>query len=123
MIRLLLPLCLALFICGSVAAKVETAADAETHYNLALALKHKGDLKAALPEFSEAVRLKPSWSAAHYGLGAALYELGDKANGKLQLLKAVELDPNNSAARRYLGSVLLSSGLSPRSSSATRSGS
>jgi len=45
--------------------------DADTHYNLALALKYKGDPQAAIKEFREALRIKPDWSAAHFGLGAA----------------------------------------------------
>src|ERR1700689_5188283 len=49
--------------------------DAVTHYDLALALKYKGDTKQAVEEFEAAIRLKPVWAEAHFGLGAALYEL------------------------------------------------
>src|SRR5215472_16538658 len=51
--------------------------DAETHYNLALALKYKGNPQQAADEFETTVRLKPKWADAHYGLGAALYDLHD----------------------------------------------
>jgi tetratricopeptide (TPR) repeat protein len=41
--------------------------DADTHYNLALALKYKGEAAASVEEFERAVKLKPEWSAAHFG--------------------------------------------------------
>ena len=44
--------------------------DALTHYDLALALKYKGDSREALKEFEAAVELRPKWGEAHYGLGA-----------------------------------------------------
>ena len=53
--------------------------DPDTHYNLALALKYKGDTKQAAEEFEAALRLKPKWADAHYGLGATLYDLGEQA--------------------------------------------
>src|SRR6267142_6540409 len=39
--------------------------DADTHYNLALALKYKGDTRGSLIEFEAAARLRPKWSEAH----------------------------------------------------------
>ena len=51
--------------------------DADTHYNLALTLKYKGDARAAANEFQEVIRLKPDWGEARFGLGAALYDLHD----------------------------------------------
>ena len=53
--------------------------DALTHYDLALALKYKGEAKQAADEFEAALRLKPKWGDAHYGLGAAWYDLHDQA--------------------------------------------
>src|SRR6266478_4277220 len=51
--------------------------DPDTHYNLALTLKYKGDAKQAVEEFEAALRLKPKWADAHYGLGATWYDLHD----------------------------------------------
>src|ERR1022692_3355768 len=48
--------------------------DALTHYNLALALKYKGDAQQAVEEFEATLRLKPKWGDAHYGLGATWYD-------------------------------------------------
>src|SRR5579859_3019829 len=42
--------------------------DAVTHYDLALALKYKGDTREALKEFQAALSLRPKWAAAHRGL-------------------------------------------------------
>src|SRR6202043_2937236 len=51
--------------------------DALTHYDLALALKYKGEPKQAVDEFETALHLKPKWGDAQYGLGAAFYDLHD----------------------------------------------
>ena len=56
--------------------------DAPTHYNLALALKYKGEAKQAVDEFEVTLRLKPKWADAQYGLGAARYDLHDPAGSR-----------------------------------------
>src|SRR5437867_11271073 len=53
--------------------------DPDTHYNLALTLKYKGDAKQAVDEFEATVRIKPKCAEAHYGLGATWYDLDDQA--------------------------------------------
>src|SRR5579872_1891522 len=80
--------------------------DADTHYNLALTLKYKGDARAAAEEFQTAARLRPNWAEAHYGLGAALYDAHDEAAAG-ELRTAIRLDPNHAAARRFLARVYL----------------
>src|ERR1700736_6330004 len=67
--------------------------DAFTHYNLALALKYKGDERQAVDEFEATLRLKPKWADAHYGLGATRYDLHDQDAALKELRTAVELDP------------------------------
>ncbi len=52
--------------------------DAASHYNLALALKYKGDTREALKEFQSASDLRPKWAKAHYGLGSVWYDLQDQ---------------------------------------------
>ena len=79
--------------------------DALTHYDLAFALKYKGDTKQAVEEFEVAIRLKPGWGEAHYGLGAALYDLHDQAGALKELRKAVECEPSNAAAHLFLAHV------------------
>src|SRR5260370_16480471 len=81
--------------------------DPDTHYNLALALKYKGDGKQAAEEFEAALRLKPNWPDAHYGLGATWYDLHDQAAALTELRTAIELDPANAGAHHYLALVYL----------------
>src|SRR5438034_1224466 len=72
--------------------------DPDTHYNLALSLKYRGDAKQAVEEFEAALRLKPKWADAHYGLGATWYDLGDQATALKELHTTIELDPMNAGA-------------------------
>src|SRR5436305_14113647 len=67
--------------------------DALTHYDLALALKYKGDTSEAIQEFQTAARLKPKWADPHYGLGATWYDLKDQATAVAELRTAIGLKP------------------------------
>src|SRR5437899_11544901 len=49
--------------------------DADTHYNLALTLKYKGDARQAVDDFETTLQLKPKCADAHYGLGATWNDL------------------------------------------------
>src|ERR1700675_1959923 len=79
----------------------------DTHYNLALALKYKGDAKQAVEEFDSALRLKPKWAEAHYALGATWYDLNDQAAALKELRTAADLDPTNAGAHRLLARIYL----------------
>src|SRR5580700_2044086 len=81
--------------------------DALTHYNLALALKYKGEARQAVDEFEAALRLKPKWADAEYGLGAANYDLHDQPGAAKELQTAIGLAPANPAAHRLLSRVYL----------------
>ena len=76
--------------------------DALSHYNLALALKYKGDARQAAQEFEAALQLKPKWADAHYGLGATWYDLHELPAAVNELEKAVQIDPANPTSRRFL---------------------
>lgn len=67
-------------------------ADAQTHYNLALALKYKGDSRQAAQEFQAAIALNPNWADAHFGLGAASYDLHDQLAALKELRAALAPD-------------------------------
>src|ERR1700736_4059216 len=71
-----------------------------THYDLALALKYKGEAKQAVDEFEAALRIKPKWGDAQYGLGAAFYDLHDLPAAANALQTAIRLAPANAAAHR-----------------------
>jgi tetratricopeptide (TPR) repeat protein len=81
--------------------------DALTHYNLALALKYKGEARQAVDEFEAALRLKPKWGDAEYGLGAAKYDLHDQPAAAKELQTAIRLDPANAAAHGLLSRIYL----------------
>src|SRR5579864_3286148 len=81
--------------------------DADTHYNLALTLKYKGEPRAAVEEFRAVVRLRPKWADAHYGLGATWYDLHDQQAALEELRTAIHLDPANAGARRILARIYL----------------
>src|SRR5256884_8689717 len=81
--------------------------DPETHYNLALTLKYKGDAKQAVEEFETTLRLKPKWADAHYALGATWYDLNDQAAALKELRTAVDLDFANAGAHRLLAHIYL----------------
>src|SRR2546430_17571276 len=49
---------------------------ADSHFNLALALREKRDLKRAAKELQRAVRLKSHLVPAHHALGTMLIEAG-----------------------------------------------
>src|ERR1700730_10956080 len=79
--------------------------DPDTHYNLALTLKYKGDARPALEEFEAALRLKPNWSDARYGLGATYYDLREQQAALKELHTAVKLNPANAVAHRLLARI------------------
>src|ERR1700682_3069011 len=62
--------------------------DAVTHYDLALALKYKGEAREALKEFEAALELRPKWADAPYGLGAAWQQLHDQTAAVKELRAA-----------------------------------
>ena len=80
--------------------------DAATHYNLALALKYKGDSREALKEFQAALKLRPKWADAHYGIGSVWYDLQDQDSAVKELRTAEALDPLNAATHRLLARIL-----------------
>ena len=81
--------------------------DADTHYNLALALKYKGDTRQSVEEFETTLRLKPKWADAHYGLGSAWYDLHDSTAALKEIRTAITLDPANGGAHHLLARIYL----------------
>ena len=80
--------------------------DAITHYNLAWAMKYKGDPREALKEFQAALKLRPKWADAHYGIGEVWYDLQDRDSAVKELRTAEALDPLNAATHRLLARIL-----------------
>src|SRR5450755_2740930 len=80
--------------------------DSATHYNLALALKYKGESREALKEFQAALKLRPKWAEAHYGIGAVWYDLQDQDAAVKELRTAEALDPLSAPTHRLLARIL-----------------
>lgn len=70
----------------------------------------KGDAKAALAVYREALELEPNNAKMHYNLGLALEKLGRREEEERELEKTVELDPNLDEARNQLGILLMAQG-------------
>ncbi len=70
----------------------------------------KGDAKAALAVYREALELEPNNAKMHYNLGLALEKLGSREEEERELEKTVELDPNLDEARNQLGILLMADG-------------
>jgi tetratricopeptide (TPR) repeat protein len=77
--------------------------DAETHYNLALALAGAGDSAGAVREFESAISLKPGATAALRGLGVTLMHLDRVQESRDVLRRAVETAPRDDEALNNLG--------------------
>ena len=68
---------------------------AEAHDLLGTLLERKGQVDAALREYSEAVRLRPDLSHAQLDLGGVLANKGDKIGAAEHLRLALKsMDPN-----------------------------
>ena len=66
----------------------------EAHYNLGIALKKKGDVKAAIASYKNALQLEPNYAEAHYSLGIALHQQGDLDNAISEFRAALQLQEN-----------------------------
>jgi tetratricopeptide (TPR) repeat protein len=65
-----------------------------------------GDIRAALPHYREALRLRPGFPEAANNLGAALERLGEKAEAISYYRMALGLRPDFPEARRHLNDAL-----------------
>ena len=79
--------------------------DAVTHYNLALALKYKGESREALKEFQAALEIRPKWAEPHYGLGSVWYDLQEVDAATKELRTAESLDPAHADTHRLLARI------------------
>jgi tetratricopeptide (TPR) repeat protein/tRNA A-37 threonylcarbamoyl transferase component Bud32 len=82
-------------------------ANATAHFQLGVALHHKGDHDGALAALDEAVRLDPMAAHTHYNLGLVLRDRGD-LEGAIEAFKLVQrLDPNDPDKFEALRTALL----------------
>ncbi len=72
----------------------------EDHYNYAIALINRRDLKRALQHLNEALKNVRSGDHIHYALAICYGLQGDMDNASLHLRRAIELNPSNRVAAR-----------------------
>ena len=78
--------------------------------HLGAALAARGDFRAAIPLFAEAVRLDPRYFVAHYDYGEALLATGDPEAAMAQFREAVRYRPNFGDAYYGIGKTLVVTG-------------
>jgi tetratricopeptide (TPR) repeat protein len=90
--------------------------NAESHYNLGLALIHnnlanalvrKRLLDEAIPHYEKAVALRPDYADAHYNFGIALFQEGRLDEAIAHWQKTVAIQPNDLEAHVTLGDALV----------------
>jgi TonB family protein len=84
--------------------------DAVAHRALGSALRAKGDVDAAIPEYQTALRIDPGNARAHAGLGNALQQKHDLNAAILEYLEALRLAPDDADAHLGLGRALREKG-------------
>ena len=80
------------------------------HNNLANTLKDRGELKAAIDHYREALRIKPDYAEAHLDLGVARAVTDHLDDAIAEFHEAIRLKPNFAAAYNSLGSALMKQG-------------
>ena len=79
---------------------------ARAHSDLAAAYFQQNKYEIALTEFTEAVKIDPTYSPAYNGLGLVYAALGEDAKADANFLKAIQVQPTSSEAHNNYGSFL-----------------
>lgn len=77
-------------------------ADADAHYNLALAYRMTGPEELAVKEFAAVAELQPDFADPHYEIAAIHAKAGRIEVAMIALRRALDLDPNHLQAKRLL---------------------
>jgi tetratricopeptide (TPR) repeat protein len=77
-------------------------ADADAHYNLALAYRMAGPEEMALKEFAVVAELQPDFADPHYEIAALHARAGRIEAAVAALRRALELEPAHLQAKRLL---------------------
>jgi tetratricopeptide (TPR) repeat protein len=80
------------------------------HYNLAIALRAKGETDPAVAHYRQAVVLRPDYAEAHYNLARILVEKGEFEEAIVHYEKALTINPDDAEAHNNLGSTLFQIG-------------
>jgi Flp pilus assembly protein TadD len=83
--------------------------DAQTHFNLGVALMNLRQIPEAISHFSAILNLKPTWAEARFCRGLCLLgEPGKRDEGLVDMREAVRLDSTNKVWQTMLGNALKS---------------
>jgi len=74
-----------------VESAVEKRSDAEAYLIRGIGHEKKGDMDAAIADFTEAIRLNPDLAEAHYNRGVVYGSKGDKTNAGKDFARAKQL--------------------------------
>ena len=88
--------------------------NARAHNNLGEVLTRVGRETEALPQFQEAVRLKPTDPDYNFNLATALSTTGHVSDSLGQFEKTLQLVPDNARAHVYYGLALMKAGQAPK---------
>jgi spermidine synthase len=80
---------------------------ADLHNTLGIALASRGEVREAIAEFGEALRLDPDSAMTEWHLGAALAAVGTRDEAVAHLRRSVQLDPGNGEAQYDLARLLV----------------
>jgi len=80
--------------------------DADSHNNLAIALREQGKLKEAIASLRECIRLAPEFAEGHNNLGTVLRNQGRLPEAEESVRQALRLKPNYADAYYNLGMSL-----------------
>ena len=86
---------------GGEAVRVNPS-DANSYFNLGIALRNEGELDRAIASYREAIRLKPDFGDAYFDLGIAYASKGQLIEAVSATRRAVELNPENASYRHNL---------------------
>lgn len=84
--------------------------DAESFYNLGIALADSGKLEEAVQAYNKALSNKPDYGLAANNLGSAMEKLGNEESAVQAYRKAIEINPAHTEAQNNLGAVLSARG-------------
>lgn len=76
------------------------------HFNLALALKDRGDSAGVRAEYEAALQVQPNYAEAHHNLGILLRETGEVGPALAAFEAAIRAQPDFAEAHNSLGSLL-----------------
>jgi tetratricopeptide (TPR) repeat protein len=80
----------------------QNPADADAHYNLALAYRMTGPEELALREFAVVAELQPDFADPHYEIAALHARAGRREQAVAAVQRALQVEPGHRQAKKLL---------------------